>query len=163
MGFQNTNTFFQSKEERYHYLRQALPALLVGESNFLANCANAIALIQTQFQFHWIGYYWVENESLVLGCFQGPVACTRIAKGKGVCGTAWETEEIQNVPNVDEFPGHIACSSLSKSELVIPLKSSDGIVLGVLDIDSDVFNSFDRLDEIELSFLMDLLLKTRAA
>ena len=163
MGFQNTNTFFQSKEERYHYLRQALPAVLVGESNFLANCANAIALIQTQFQFHWIGYYWVENESLVLGCFQGPVACTRIAKGKGVCGTAWETEKIQNVPNVDEFPGHIACSSLSKSELVIPLKSSDGIVLGVLDIDSDVFNSFDRLDVIELSFLMDLLLKTRAA
>ena len=162
MGFQITNTIFQSKDERYHYLRQALPALLDGESNFLANCANAIALIQAQFQFHWIGYYWVENESLVLGCFQGPVACTRIAWGKGVCGAAWESRKIQNVPNVDEFPGHIACSSLSKSELVIPLMH-EGKVLGVLDIDSDVFNSFDQLDEIELSFLMDLLLKTLAA
>jgi GAF domain-containing protein len=141
MGFQNTNTIFQSKEERYHYLRQALPALLDVESSFLANCANAIALIQSQFQFHWIGYYWVENESLVLGCFQGPVACTRIAKGKGVCGTAWESEKIQ---------------------LVIPLMN-EGKVLGVLDIDSDIFNSFDQLDEIELSYLMDLLLKTRAA
>jgi L-methionine (R)-S-oxide reductase len=160
MGFQNTNTIFQSKEERYHYLRQALPALLVGESNFLANCANAIALIQSQFQFHWIGFYWVENETLVLGCFQGPVACTRIAKGKGVCGSAWELEKIQNVPNVDQFPGHIACSSLSKSELVIPLKSSAGKVLGVLDIDSEHLHSFDECDESEMSILMEILMKT---
>jgi GAF domain-containing protein len=163
MGFQNTNIIFQSKEERYQYLKQTLPALLSGESNFLANCANAIALIQSQFQFHWIGFYWVDNETLVLGCFQGPVACTRIGKGKGVCGSAWELEQIQNVPNVDEFPGHIACSSLSKSELVIPLKSSEGKVLGVLDIDSEHLQSFDACDEREMSVLMEVLLKTLEA
>jgi len=160
MAFQISEDTFQSKSERYHYLQRALPALLNGESNFVANCANTIALIQSQFHFHWIGFYWVEGESLVLGCFQGPVACTRIAKGKGVCGTAWSLAQLQNVPDVDAFPGHIACSALSKSELVIPLITAQGEVLGVLDIDSEQMAFFNDEDERELSGLMDVLLKS---
>lgn len=160
MAFQISKDTFQTKNERYQYLQSALPALLKGESNFLANCANTIALIQSQFHFHWIGFYWVEGDSLVLGCFQGPVACTRIPKGKGVCGTAWGLAQLQNVPNVDAFPGHIACSALSKSELVIPLVSAHGKVLGVLDIDSEQMAFFNDEDERELSSLMDVLMKS---
>ncbi|MEN9333597.1 MAG: hypothetical protein RLY35_777 [Bacteroidota bacterium] len=158
MGFQNAETFFGSKSERYEYLQQSMPALLEGESNWLANCANAIALIQSQFQFHWIGFYWVNGDELILGCFQGPVACTRIPKGKGVCGTAWVSGEIQNVPDVHAFPGHIACSPISQSELVIPLKSHEGHVVGVLDIDSAELAAFDDIDLIHVPQLMKVLM-----
>jgi L-methionine (R)-S-oxide reductase len=163
MGFQNAETVFESKSERYQYLKRAMSALLDGESNWLANCANAIALIQSQFHFHWIGFYWVEGDELILGCFQGPVACTRIAKGKGVCGTAWESGRVQNVPNVHAFPGHIACSALSQSEVVLPLHSPAGEVIGVLDVDSSELSAFDEEDVFHLSGLMEILMKKWSA
>lgn len=146
-----------SREERYHTLTPQVKALFAGESDFIANAANLSALIHDAFGFHWIGFYTVKGDSLVLGPFQGPIACTRIAKGKGVCGTAWERNEIVVVPNVDEFPGHIACSALSKSELVIPVRNASQDVVAVLDIDSVQLNDFDSADVEQLSAWVRLL------
>ncbi len=146
-----------SREERYHALTPQVKALFAGESDFIANAANLSALISEAFGFHWVGFYTVKGDSLVLGPFQGPIACTRIAKGKGVCGTAWERNEIVVVPNVDEFPGHIACSALSKSELVIPVRNASQDVLAVLDIDSAQLNDFDNADVEQLSAWVRLL------
>lgn len=145
------------KKDRYGALANALSGLLGGEDDFLANQANTVALIFHAFDFHWVGFYWVKAEELILGAFQGPVACTRIAKGKGVCGSAWASEAVQLVPNVHDFPGHIACSALTNSELVIPLYV-DGHVVGVLDIDSVFFDDFDQDDIMGMQRLMDLLL-----
>ena len=133
------------KIERYQKLVQALTALVGEESDLTANLANTAALIFHSFDFHWVGFYWVKEEELVLGPFQGPVACTRIKKGLGVCGTCWEQNKVQCVPNVNEFPGHIACSALSQSELVLPVRRN-GEVVGVLDIDSVFLNDFDDED-----------------
>jgi L-methionine (R)-S-oxide reductase len=133
------------KIERYQKLVQALTALVDEETDLTANLANTAALIFHSFDFHWVGFYWVKEEELVLGPFQGPVACTRIKKGRGVCGTCWEQNEVQCVPNVNEFPGHIACSALSQSELVLPVRRN-GEVVGVLDIDSVFLNDFDEDD-----------------
>ncbi len=135
------------KKERYAQLQNALESLMEGENDFLANQANMAALIFHAFDFHWVGFYWVKGHELVLGAFQGPVACTRIARGRGVCGTCWEKNEVQLVPNVHEFPGHIACSALSQSELVLPIVHQ-GQVVGVLDIDSVFLNDFD-LDDVD--------------
>lgn len=145
-----------SKAELYDHLNPQLEALLLEEENLIANMANFSAAIKETFNFLWVGFYLVDDEELVLGPFQGPVACTRIAKGKGVCGTAWEKQKTIIVKNVDEFPGHIACSSLSKSEIVLPVIKNNEII-GVLDIDSTDLNTFDETDEKYLTQLLNLL------
>jgi GAF domain-containing protein len=144
------------KKERYVQLQKALKSLMEVENDFLANQANTAALIFHAFDFHWVGFYWVKGQELVLGAFQGPVACTRIAKGRGVCGTCWEKNEVQLVPNVHEFPGHIACSALSQSELVLPIVHQ-GQIVGVLDIDSVFLDDFDADDVDGMSALVKIL------
>jgi GAF domain-containing protein len=141
-----------TKSARYEGLMPQIKALVDGETDVVANMANICAALKETFGFFWVGFYMVKGDELVLGPFQGPVACTRIRKGKGVCGTAWETGKTQLVPDVDAFPGHIACSSLSKSEIVIPL-FKDQKVIGVLDVDSDQLNDFDEIDNKYLSNL----------
>ena len=134
-----------SKENQYDSILPQISSLLDGESDQIANMANVCAALKEQFNFFWVGFYMVKGNELVLGPFQGPVACTRIKLGKGVCGSAWEQKKTLIVPDVDLFPGHIACSSASKSEIVIPIIRS-GKVIGVLDVDSEELNSFDETD-----------------
>ena len=134
-----------SKQEQYAALLPQIEALLHGEPNLMANTANMVAALKQAFNFFWVGFYFVDGDELVLGPFQGPVACTRIKYSKGVCGAAWQQAKTIVVPNVDEFPGHIACSSLSKSEIVVPV-IVDGNVVAVLDVDSDTLNDFDATD-----------------
>ena len=134
-----------AKSEQYALLRKQVESLTEGESDLTANLANVAAAIQQIFQFWWTGFYLVRGEQLVLGPFQGPVACTRIPFGRGVCGTAWQRRETVVVPDVEAFPGHIACSSASRSEIVVPILR-DGEVLGVLDIDSRELATFDNED-----------------
>jgi GAF domain-containing protein len=131
-----------SKEEQYLSLLPQIEGIIAGEVDLTANLANVCAALKTQFNFFWVGFYLVKGDELVLGPFQGPVACTRIAKGRGVCGQAWQQKHVLLVPDVDAFPGHIACSALSKSELVIPVRHPLYGVVAVLDIDSA------QLDEI---------------
>jgi GAF domain-containing protein len=119
--------------------------------------ANVCAALKFGMNFFWVGFYMIRDEQLVLGPFQGPVACTRINKGKGVCGTAWERNEVIIVEDVDTFPGHIACSSLSKSEIVLPMYNKNKEIIGVLDVDSDTYSSFDTTDKLWLSKILDLL------
>lgn len=142
-----------SKDEKYRTLLPQIKSLIAGETNRIANLANVSAALKETFHFFWVGFYLVEGEELVLGPFQGPVACTRIKKGRGVCGMAWQKAETLVVPDVDAFPGHIACSSLSRSEIVVPLLRDGGEVWGVLDIDSESLNSFDATDA---SFLEEI-------
>lgn len=134
-----------TKEEKYRTLLPQLKSLLEGEDDLIANLANASAALKETFGLFWVGFYLVKGEELVLGPFQGPIACTRIKKGRGVCGTAWAKAQTLVVPDVDAFPGHIACSSLSRSEIVVPLRRGEE-VWGVLDIDSEELNSFDETD-----------------
>jgi GAF domain-containing protein len=145
-----------SKKDQYEQLLPQIKGLLKGETDLIANMGNIAAALKEQFNFFWVGFYLVKDNELVLGPFQGPVACTRIKPGRGVCGTAWTSQSIQIVPDVEKFPGHIACSSLSKSEIVIPLLGERG-VWGVLDVDSDEYNSFDEEDAIQLSKIIALL------
>ena len=135
-----------TKAERYASLLPQICALIEGEPNMIANMANVSAAIKECFDFWWVGFYLVEGNELVLGPFQGPIACTRIRRGKGVCGTAWEREQTIVVEDVDKFPGHIACSSASRSEIVVPLES-EGKVIGALDIDSRKLADFDSTDQ----------------
>lgn len=146
----------ESKEAIYRELIPQIRALLTGEPNLTANLANTCAALKEAFDFFWVGFYLVEGDELVLGPFQGPIACTRIKPGKGVCGTAWIQNNTIIVPNVDEFPGHIACSSLSKSEIVIPIVHNENVV-GVLDIDSKELNDFDETDAQHLTELCQWL------
>lgn len=146
-----------NKEEQYKSLIPQIKALLTGESDYIANLANVAAALKEQFDFFWVGFYIVKDGELVLGPFQGPVACTRIAYNRGVCGTAWAQKEILIVPNVEEFPGHIACSSLSQSEIVLPLIANNEVV-AVLDVDSDRLNAFDEIDEKYLKEIVDLVI-----
>lgn len=146
-----------SKEEQYLSLLPQIEGLIAGEVDLTANLANVCAALKAQFNFFWVGFYLVKGDELVLGPFQGPVACTRIAKGRGVCGQAWQQKHVLLVPYVDAFPGHIACSSLSKSEVVIPLFGADDEVKAVLDVDSDRLNDFDEIDVTYLSKLCSLL------
>lgn len=134
-----------SKQERYEALLPQLGALLDGETDLIANLANVAAALKQTFDFFWVGFYVVKGDCLVLGPFQGPVACTRIRRGKGVCGTAWEAGQTVVVPDVDLFPGHIACSSASRSEIVVPVRQGETVV-AVLDIDSDRLAAFDETD-----------------
>ncbi|WP_028296910.1 GAF domain-containing protein [Olivibacter sitiensis] len=143
------------KKAQYESLIPQIKALISGEPNLVANLANVSAALKAQFDFLWVGFYLVDKEELVLGPFQGPIACTRIKKGNGVCGAAWARNEAIVVPDVDAFPGHIACSSLSRSEIVVPFYSS-GEVTGVLDIDSASLNTFDELDIHYLTSIVNL-------
>lgn len=145
------------KEEQYKSLVPQIQALLSGESDEIANMANVAAALKEQFGFFWVGFYLVKGEQLVLGPFQGPVACTRIAFNKGVCGTAWARNETLIVPDVEQFPGHIACSSLSRSEIVIPLEREDKVI-AVLDVDSENLDAFDQIDEKYLKKIVDLVI-----
>lgn len=145
-----------SKSEKYESLLPQLEALIQGEPDQIANMANVAAALKEVFNFFWVGFYRVEGDDLVLGPFQGPIACTRIAFGKGVCGAAWKEQKTLVVPNVDLFPGHIACSSLSKSEIVIPL-FKDAVVKAVLDVDSDRLDSFDETDAFFMEKLVSLI------
>lgn len=135
-----------TKEERYSALLPQIRALIEGEQDGVANLANVAAALKEQFGWLWVGFYLVKENELVVGPFQGPVACTRIRKGRGVCGTSWEQARTLIVPDVEAFPGHIACSSLSRSEIVVPLFSA-GVVIGVLDADSVELNAFDETDQ----------------
>lgn len=144
------------KEQQYSALLPQIEALLSGEDDLIANMANIAAVLKAQFGFLWVGFYMVKAEELVLGPFQGPIACTRIAKGKGVCGTAWETAQTVIVPDVEAFPGHIACSSLSKSEIVVPV-FKNGEVIAVLDVDSHALSSFDEIDANYLAQILELI------
>lgn len=145
-----------SKEVQYKSLIPQIKSLIDGESNMIANMANICAALKEQFGWLWVGFYLVENDELVLGPFQGPVACTRIQKGKGVCGTAWQNAQTILVPDVEQFPGHIACSSLSKSEIVLPFFSNNEII-GVLDVDSTLLNDFDDIDKKYLKEIISIL------
>jgi GAF domain-containing protein len=149
-----------SKEEKYKQFIPQVKALVDGEANRIANMANVCAALKEVFDFFWIGFYLVENDQLVLGPFQGPVACTRIAKGKGVCGTAWRENKTMLIPDVEQFPGHIACSAQSKSEIVLPFYNGQNQIAGVLDIDSDQLETFDETDS---QFLENLLNEIREA
>ena len=144
------------KEEKYALLYKQVTALVESENDTIANMANVAAMIHYTFGFWWTGFYRVSGEQLVLGPFQGPLACSRIAYGRGVCGTAWKEERTQVVPDVEQFPGHIACSSASKSEIVVPLLK-DGIVVAVLDIDSEHLDTFDETDKLWLERIMELM------
>ena len=145
-----------SKEEQYLSLIPQIKGLVSGEPDLVANLANIAAALKEQFDFFWVGFYLVKEEELVLGPFQGPVACTRIRKGRGVCGTSWSQGNTIIVPDVEKFPGHIACSSISKSEIVVPLFKNNE-VWGVLDVDSDQYNSFDEKDAQYLQEIVALI------
>lgn len=145
-----------TKEEQYEQLIPQIRGLLEGETDLTANLANVAAALKEQFRWWWVGFYLVKNGELVLGPFQGPVACTRIRKGKGVCGTAWAKASTVIVPDVEKFPGHIACSSLSRSEIVVPLMHH-GEVMGVLDADSEHLDHFDETDRIYLEKIVSLI------
>ncbi|AGA77236.1 GAF domain-containing protein [Echinicola vietnamensis] len=145
-----------TKAEKYEALLPQLEALTTGESDLTANLANISAALKEAFGFFWVGFYLVKDAQLVLGPFQGPIACTRIQYGKGVCGAAWKEGKTQLVPDVDAFPGHIACSSASKSEIVLPALKNDKVAL-VLDIDSDQLNDFDDTDAAHLEKLMRVI------
>jgi GAF domain-containing protein len=135
-----------TKIEQYESLIPQVKALIDGEPDLIANLANVVAALKEQFGWFWVGFYLVKENELVLGPFQGPVACTRIRYGKGVCGSSWEQKRTLIVPDVEQFPGHIACSSLSKSEIVVPI-IRNGTVIGVLDVDSAELNEFDSTDQ----------------
>ena len=145
-----------SKEEQYLSLLPQIKGLISGEPDLVANLANIAAALKEQFHFFWVGFYLVKEDELVLGPFQGPVACTRISKGRGVCGTSWSQANTVVVPDVEKFPGHIACSSISKSEIVVPLFKNNE-VWGVLDVDSDQYNSFDETDAQFLQEIVALI------
>lgn len=144
------------KKERYKLLLPQLQSLLESEDDVIANLANISAALKEVFGFFWVGFYLVKYNELVLGPFQGPIACTRIKYGKGVCGSSWKSGKAIIVPDVDKFPGHIACSTISKSEIVIPL-FANGEVVCVLDVDSDTYDSFDKIDEKYLTDICSMI------
>lgn len=146
------------KADQYQSILPQIQAIIEDETDMIANLANICAALKQQFDWFWIGFYLVKDRELVLGPFQGPIACTRIAKGRGVCGSAWQQQQMIIVPDVDQFPGHIACSSASKSEIVLPIMSN-GDCVGVLDIDSDELNQFDEIDAEYLQQLMLMIEK----
>jgi L-methionine (R)-S-oxide reductase len=155
-----------SKEERYRSLMPQLVALTDGETDFIANLSNIVGALKQTFGFFWVGVYLVRKNQLVLGPFQGPIACTRINFGKGVCGTSWEKKQVMLIPDVDQFPGHISCSSDSKSEIVIPVVNETGEVILVIDVDSNKLNDFDETDQRyleEVAGLISLLYTKRDA
>ena len=155
---QSFKTNITDKAEKYLQFLKDWELLISNETDLIAILSNTTAALKEAFNFFWVGFYWVKNEELVLCPFQGNVACYRIRKGRGVCGTAWTKAKTQVIPNVEEFPDHIACSSLSKSEIVIPI-FKDKEVIGVLDIDSDQLATFDDIDKLYLEKLSNILSK----
>ena len=149
-----------TKQETYKSILPQIESLVAGETDMIAKMGNVAAVLHEAFGFWWTGFYRVDGQQLVLGPFQGPIACTRIPYGKGVCGTAWQRAETVIVPNVHEFAGHIACSSESKSEIVVPV-FRDGKVIAVLDIDSAEYNTFDEIDRIYLEQIVSLIERNR--
>lgn len=145
-----------TKAEQYQSLLPQIKAVVEGETDLIANLANTCACLKEQFNWLWVGFYMVKNDELVLGPFQGPLACTRIQKGKGVCGTSWANKETIIVPDVNAFPGHIACSSLSLSEIVVPV-IRNGEVVAVLDVDSEKYNEYDDTDRKYLEEVVSYL------
>jgi L-methionine (R)-S-oxide reductase len=145
-----------TRQQQYEALIPQIAALLQGETDLVANLANVAGALKEQFDWLWVGFYLVKNQELVLAPFQGPVACTRIKKGKGVCGSSWEQRKTLIVPDVEKFPGHIACSSASRSEIVVPI-ICDGEVVGVLDIDSKELKEFDTIDQVYLEQIVSLI------
>ncbi len=145
-----------TKEEQYESLLPQLKSLLEGEPDLIANLANITGALKEQFNWLWVGFYLVKNDELVLGPFQGPVACTRIKKGKGVCGASWAKAQTLIVPDVEKFPGHIACSSLSRSEIVVPIIRNNKVI-GVLDVDSIEPDQFDNIDQDYLEQIIELI------
>lgn len=145
-----------SKAEQYQTLIPQIRAIVEGETDLVANLANVAAALKEQFGWFWVGFYIVKNNELVVGPFQGPVACTRIRKGRGVCGASWEQAGTIIVPDVEKFPGHIACSSASRSEIVVPVIRNNEVV-GVLDADSDTLNAFDTTDQQYLEEITRLI------
>ena len=154
---ENLTITSNNKEGKYRELFPQIKALLEGERDLIANMANVCSALKYGMNFFWIGFYLVKGNELVLGPFQGTVACTRIAKGKGVCGVAWQKNEIIMVDDVEKFPGHIACSALSKSEIVLPVYNSKKEIIAIFDVDSDALASFDKTDEEWLTKISDLL------
>ena len=152
-----TNKMRMEKKEKYILLEEQIRSLIEGETDSVAVMANVCAAIQETMGFFWTGFYRVQGDELVLGPFQGPVACMHIPFGKGVCGTAWQREETIVVPDVEQFPGHIACSSLSRSEIVVPVFSQAGEVVAVLDIDSKDLATFDETDRYYLETICRLI------
>jgi L-methionine (R)-S-oxide reductase len=153
---EDLNIIVGQKKEKYESLIPQLKGLLEGEDDLVANMANLAAALKEQFGWLWVGFYLVKKEELVLGPFQGPIACTRIKKGRGVCGASWQQAATLIVPDVEKFPGHIACSSLSKSEIVIPVIKNDEVV-AVLDVDSTRLNEFDETDQKYLETIISLV------
>jgi L-methionine (R)-S-oxide reductase len=159
---EDLNIVSGSKQEKYISITQQIEALITGEPDLTANLANIAAALKEQFGWFWVGFYMVKentingNSELVLGPFQGPVACTRIAKGRGVCGTSWANEKTIIVPDVEKFPGHIACSSASKSEIVVPIFNGTSVI-GVLDVDSELLDQFDAVDQQYLEAIVALI------
>jgi GAF domain-containing protein len=153
---EDLSIFSGTKEEQYVQLLPSIKSILEGETDLIANLANVSAALKQQFNWHWVGFYLIKDNQLVLGPFQGPLACTRINKGKGVCGSSWERNEVIIVPDVQQFLGHIACSSLSQSEIVLPVSKGNEII-GVLDVDSIHLNDFDEIDQRYLQQVVDLI------
>ncbi|MEO7309339.1 MAG: GAF domain-containing protein [Chitinophagaceae bacterium] len=145
-----------SKTESYRSIIPQIKALIEGEPDLVANLANTVAALKEQFGWFWVGFYMVKNDELVLAPFQGPVACTRIRKGRGVCGASWAEARTLIVPDVEKFPGHIACSSLSRSEIVVPV-IKDGVVIAVLDVDASEYDQFDETDQRFLEEILTLI------
>jgi L-methionine (R)-S-oxide reductase len=146
-----------TKEEKYQSVIPQIKALIEGEPDLVANLANIVAALMEQFGWLWVGFYLVKENQLVLAPFQGPVACTRIKKGRGVCGTSWEKAQTIVVPDVEKFPGHIACSSKSRSEIVVPVIRNNK-VMGVLDVDSEQLAAFDDTDKQFLEEIVNLII-----
>ena len=150
----------KNREKKYINLEEQIKSLIKGEKNNTAILSNVSAAISQTFKWLWVGFYVIEDNELVLGPFQGPVACFRIKKGDGVCGAAWKDKKTIIVPDVEKFPGHIACSSISKSEIVVPVYNNKNKVFGVLDIDSDELNSFDETDKEHLEEIVSIIQKS---
>tara|TARA_B100001758_G_scaffold244382_1_gene255623 strand:+ start:881 stop:1366 length:486 start_codon:yes stop_codon:yes gene_type:complete len=150
----------KNREKKYINLEEQIKSLIKGEKNNTAILSNVSAAISQTFKWLWVGFYVIEDNELVLGPFQGPVACFRIKKGDGVCGAAWKDKKTIIVPDVEKFPGHIACSSISKSEIVVPVFNNKNKVFGVLDIDSDKLNSFDETDKEHLEEIVSIIQKS---
>ncbi len=146
-----------NREKLYNEIIPQIEALIAGETDLIANFANTAAVLKEVFRFFWVGFYFVKENQLVLGPFQGPLACTRIDFDKGVCGHVFTTREMAIVPNVDEFPGHVACASASRSEIVLPIFDKSGAVFGVLDLDSDLLDDFSQIDADGLGRIVKML------
>jgi GAF domain-containing protein len=146
-----------NKKDKYEQLIPQIAALLADETDLIAKLANLTAALKMTFDWLWIGFYLVKNQQLVLGPFQGPIACTRINYNKGVCGSAWAQQQTLIVADVEQFPGHIACSSLSKSEIVVPVFNQVGEISAVLDIDSEIYNCFDEIDRLYLEKIVKFI------